>query len=129
MTRKTTREARVQLLGMLAIAAAGTAAYWIGEGATAGLQAGALLFGFALLVYLGRRWSPTLETMSGVGDERTRALTQRAAAFSGYSLACVLAGWGLVSAALGEFNATVGALSVVFAVTWIGACAWLARRG
>jgi hypothetical protein len=129
MSQKTTREARVQLAGMLAIAAAGTIAYWIGEGATGGLQAGALLFGFALLVHFGRRRSGTIETMSGVGDERTRALTQRAAAFAGYAMSTVLAAWGLISAALGEFNTTVGALSVVFAVSWIGACAWLTWRG
>ena len=71
MTTRTTREARAQLVGMLLIAAAGTAAYWIGQGASGGLQAGALLFGFALLVHLGRRRGGTLETMSGVGDERT----------------------------------------------------------
>jgi hypothetical protein len=84
MTQRTTREARVQLAGMLAIAAAGTAAYWIGQGATA---------------------------------------------FTGYAMSAVLAGWGLASAAVGEFNTTIGALSVVFAVTWIAACAWYARRG
>jgi hypothetical protein len=129
LTHKKTREARVQLAGMLAIAAAGTAAYWVGEGASGGLQAGAVLFAFALVVYFGRRWSATIETISGVGDERTRALTQRAAAFSGYAIACVLAAWGLVSIAAGGFNTTIGALSVVFAVTWIGACAWLSWRG
>ena len=129
MTHKKTREARVQLAGMLAIAAAGTAAYWVGEGASGGLQAGAVLFAFALVVYFGRRWSATIETISGVGDERTRALTQRATAFSGYAIACVLAAWGLVSIAAGGFNTTIGALSVVFAVTWIGACAWLSWRG
>jgi uncharacterized membrane protein len=129
LTHKKTREARVQLAGMLAIAAAGTAAYWVGEGASGGLQAGAVLFAFALVVYFGRRCSATIETISGVGDERTRALTQRAAAFSGYAIACVLAAWGLVSIAAGGFNTTIGALSVVFAVTWIGACAWLSWRG
>ena len=86
MTHKKTREAAVQLAGMLAIAAAGTAAYWVGEGASGGLQAGAVLFAFALVVYFGRRCSATIETISGVGDERTRALTQRAAAFSGYAM-------------------------------------------
>jgi hypothetical protein len=129
MTSRTTdRQARAQLAGMLAIAAAGTAAYWIGGGTADGLQAGAVLFGFALLVAAGRRYSGTIETMSGVGDERTQALTQRAAAFAGYLMACVLAGWGLVSAAVGEFNTTIGALSVVFAVSWIAACAWLSRN-
>jgi hypothetical protein len=129
MTQPTTREARVQLVGMLLIAAAGTVAYWIGEGTAGGLQAGAILFGFALVIYLGRRRSATIETMSGVGDERTRLLTQRATAASGYAMGCVLAGWGLVSVAMGEFNTTIGALSVIFAVFWIAACAWYARRG
>jgi uncharacterized membrane protein len=129
LTHKKTREARVQLTAMLAIAAAGTAAYWVGEGASGGLQAGAVLFAFALVVYFGRRRSATIETISGVGDERTRALTQRATAFSGYAIACVLAAWGLVSIAAGGFNTTIGALSVVFAVSWIGACAWLSWRG
>jgi hypothetical protein len=129
MTTRTTREARTQLVGMLLIAAAGTAAYWIGQGASGGLQAGALLFGFALLVHLGRRRGGTLETMSGVGDERTRVLAQRATAFTGYAMALVLAGWGLVAAAIGSFNATVGILSLVFAVTWISASAVYSRRG
>jgi uncharacterized membrane protein len=129
MTQRTTREARVQLAGMLLIAAAGTAAYWIGDGASGGLQAGAILFAFTLLLHVGRRRSATIETMSGVGDERTRVLTQRATAFTGYVMSTVLATWGLVSAALGEFNTTIGALSVVFALTWAGACAWYARRG
>lgn len=129
MTPRTTREARQQLAGMLLIAAAGTAAYWIGQGATDGLQAGALLFVLALLIHVGRTRSATIETMSGVGDERTRLLTQRAGAFAGYAMAVVLAGWGLVAAALGEFNTTIGLLSLIYAVLWIGACAWFARRG
>jgi uncharacterized membrane protein len=129
MTDRNMKESRIQLAGMLLIAAAGTAAYWIGEGAAGGLQAGAILFAFALVIHVGRRRSATLETMSGVGDERTRALTQRATASTAYVMAVVLAGWGLVSAALGAFNPTVGALSVVYAVTWIGTCGWFARRG
>jgi uncharacterized membrane protein len=129
MRRRNMKESRIQLAGMVLIAAAGTAAYWIGKGATTGLLAGALLFGLALLIFLGRRYSPTVETMSGVGDERTRALTQRATAFTGNAMATVIAVWGMASAALGEFNATIGLLSVAFAVTWIGACAWYARRG
>jgi hypothetical protein len=129
MTHRTTHEARVQLIGMLAIAAAGTAAFWIGGGTAVGLQSGAILFAFALLIHFGRRRSATIETMSGVGDERTRALTQRATAFAGYAMSCVIAAWGLVSAAIGEFNETIGALSVIFAVTWIAACGYYARRG
>ena len=62
-------------------------------------------------------------------DREARALNQRATAATGYAMSFVLAGWGLVSAALGELNPTVGALSVVFAVTWITACAWYSARG
>jgi uncharacterized membrane protein len=129
MTQRTNRDARVQLAGMLLIAAAGTAAYWIGEGTSGGLQAGALLFAFALLIHFGRRRGGTLETLSGVGDERTRLLAQRATAFTGYAMATLLAGWGLVAAAIGEFNTTIGALSVAFALIWIGASAFDSRRG
>lgn len=129
MNRRTASEARVQLIGMLLIAAAGTAAYWIGGGATDGLEAGAILVAFVAVVAVGRRRSATIETMSGVGDERTRALTQRATAATGYAMATVLAGWGLVSAAIGDFNATIGALSVIFVVVWFAACAWFTSHG
>lgn len=129
MTSRNAKEARVQLVGMLLIAAAGTAAYWIGTDTAGGLQAAAILFGFALILHFGRRRSATIETMSGVGDERTRALTQRATAATGYAMSVVLAAWGLASVALGEFNTTIGLLSVIFALTWIVTCAWYARRG
>jgi uncharacterized membrane protein len=129
MTHDNAKQSRIQLAAMLLIAAAGTAAYWVGAGADDGLRAGAILFAFVLAVHLGRRRSATVETMSGVGDERTRALTQRATAFTGNAMAVVIAVWGLVAAALGEFNTTIGALSAALAVIWIGACAWYARHG
>ena len=112
-SRKTAHQARAQLAGMLALAAAGTAAYWIGGGTDDGLPAGAILFGFVLLIAVGRRYSDTIETMSGVGDERTRALTQRAAAFAGYVMSCVLAAWGLVSAAVGKLIGAVWSSTAV----------------
>jgi len=129
MTQRTNRDARLQLAGMLVIAAAGTAAYWIGQGASGGLQAAALLFGLTLLIHFGRRRGGTLETMSGVGDERTSVLAQRATAFTGNAMALVLAGWGLVAAAIGEFNTTIGILSLIFALIWVGASAVYSRRG
>jgi hypothetical protein len=67
--------------------------------------------------------------MSGVGDERTRVLAQRATAFTGNAMALVLAVWGLVAAAIGEFNTTIGILSLIFALIWIGASAVYSRRG
>src|SRR4051812_9855916 len=59
MTDDTERQRRVQLVGMLLIAAAGTAAYWIGAGADDGLRAAAILFGFVLVLHVGRRRSAT----------------------------------------------------------------------
>jgi uncharacterized membrane protein len=129
MTRRNHRDARAQLVGMLAIAAIGTAAYWIGEGASGGLQAAAILFGFVLVLHVGRRRSATLETFSGIGDERTRSLAQRSSSFTSYAMAFVLAGWGLVAAATGHYNTTIGVLSVVYAVTFLGACGVFSRRG
>jgi hypothetical protein len=63
--------------------------------------------------------------MAGVGDERTRVLVQRATAFTGNVMALVLAGWGLVAAVIGEFNITIGILSLI----WVGASAVYSRRG
>jgi hypothetical protein len=129
LTRRNARDARVQLVGMLAIAAAGTAAYWIGEGLAGGLEAGAILFAFVALIHFGRRHSATLETYAGIGDERTRSLAQKASSFTSYTMACVLAAWGLIAAAAGEYNTTIGVLSVVYTVVFLSACGVFSRRG
>jgi hypothetical protein len=60
----------------------------------------------------------------------TQRITREARVqLAGMLLIAAGAAWGLVSVALGEFNTTIGALSVIFALTWAGACAWYARRG
>ena len=90
---------RYQLVFMLAIAAATTAAFWASQGPDAAIGPGVVIGGFALLVYFGRRRSDTLEVMSGIGDERTRALYTRAVALTGTVLSLVLPAWWLVTVA------------------------------
>ncbi len=120
---------RYQLLFMLAIAAATTAAFWASQGPDAAIGPGVVIGGFALLVYFGRRRSDTLEVMSGIGDERTRALYTRAVALTGTVLSLVLPGWWLVTVALGDPNETLALVSGLFGLTFIGSVALLARRG
>jgi uncharacterized membrane protein len=120
---------RFQLIGMLAIAAATAAAFWVAEGPEAAIFPAVLISGFALLVHFGRRRSDTLDVMSGIGDERTRTLYTRAVALTGTVLSLVLPGWWLVTVALGEPNETLALVCALFGVTFIGSVAVLARRG
>ena len=127
MTQRTNREARMQLAGMLPsprpaprlLDRPGRIRRPTGRRAALRLARHPLR----------ARRGGTLETMSGVGDERTRVLAQRATAFTGNAMALVLAAWGLVAAAAGEFNTTIGILSLIFAVIWVGASAVYSRRG
>jgi hypothetical protein len=85
---------RFQLGGMLVIAAAVAAAFWIGEGAKAGLLAGAWMLAFVALVHFGRNKVDALNAIGGVGDERTRSLYTSAIAFAGNVTAFVIVGCG-----------------------------------
>ena len=120
---------RSQLIAMLAIAAATAAAFWVADGPEAAIFPGVLIGGFALLVHFGRRRSDTLEVMSGIGDERTRALYTRAVALTGTILSVVIPGWWLVTVALGEPDETLTLVCALLGVTFIGSVAVLARRG
>jgi hypothetical protein len=82
---------RVQLVEMLAIAAATAAAFWIADGPTAAIFPAALIGGFSLLVYFGRTRSDTLDVMSGIGDERSRTLCTLE--LTGSVLSLVLPAW------------------------------------
>ena len=92
-------------------------------------EAAALMFGVVALVTLGRRYSATLETMNGVGDERVRSLFTRPNAVTANVLALVMVGWWLITVMQGGPNKTLAVLGAVFAVTFVGACAVLQRRG
>jgi len=118
---------RVQLAGMLLVAAAGTAAFWVGEGVRAALGPAAVLFGFALLVHLGRTRSQALMTMSGTGDEREADLARSAMLFAGGVMATVIPGWWLVTVAQGSPNETLGVLGAIYGVAFAGASLVLPR--
>ena len=111
------------------IAAAVFAAYLLG-GQSLGQAAiaGGLVLGFMVLVTAARRRSDTFDVMSGIGDERTRSLYQRAVAFAGTVMSFVLPGWWLVTVAQGEANTTLAALCAIFALSWLLAVVVLSRR-
>ena len=87
-----------QLAGGLLIGAAVVAAFLIGGDPGSAAVSGALVVGFVLFVYVGRRHSEAVEVMSGIGDERTRSLYRDACAFAGSVMSFVLPGWWLVTA-------------------------------
>ena len=122
-------ESQLQAAGMLAVSALTGAAVWIAEGPASGLRAGAILLAFTLLVVLGRRYSGTLEVMSGVGDERTKHLYMRACAFAGSVMAFVIPVWFFVTLLQGNGNETLSALGALFGVAFVGAVVVLSRRG
>jgi hypothetical protein len=129
MTSASTSTARLQLAGMLLIALATGVAFAIGTSLEEGLVSGAIVAAFAVVVHLGRRRSGTLETMGGIGDERTASLYLRASAFASGVMSFVLPGWWLVTVVQGDPDSRLSALCAVFAVSFLGASVWLARRG
>jgi uncharacterized membrane protein len=129
MTSDTTRTARLQLAGMLLIALATGVAFAIGTSLGEGLVTGGIVATFALLVHLGRGRSSTIEAIGGIGDERTASLYLRASSFAGGVMSVVLPGWWLVTVVQGDPDSRLSALCAVFAVSFLGASVWLARRG
>jgi hypothetical protein len=118
----------VQVIAMLAISAAVIAVFWVAQGVEEAIYASAVLLVFTALVHFGRRYSGTLEVMSGTGDERVRSLYTRAVAIAGSVMALLLPGWFLVTVAQGDPNTTLSTLSVIFGATFVGAVVLLARR-
>jgi hypothetical protein len=118
----------VQVAGMTLIAAAATAVFWAVDGFEAAWPFALIMAAFIAVVHFGRRRSNVLEVMSGTGDERVRSLYMRAVAFAGATMAWLLPGWWLVTVAQGDANETLSVLCAVFAVSFIAAVAWLARR-
>ncbi len=129
MTSAATRTARLQLAGMLLVALATAVASAVGTSLEEGLLSGAIVAAFALVVHLGRRRSATLEAIGGIGDERTASLYPRATSFAAGVLSLVLPGWWLVTVVQGDPDPQLSALCAVFAVSFLGAAAWYARRG
>ena len=117
-----------QLGAGLVLVAAVVAAFAAGGDPAFGLVTGALVLGFLLLVYFGRRRSDTLDVMSGIGDERGKLLYTRAVAFSGTVMSFVLPIWWLVTIAKGDPNEVLTICCAIFGATFILAVVVLARR-
>ena len=104
-------------------------AFALGDHLGNGVGGAALVLGFLLLVYFGRRRSDTLDVMSGIGDERAKLLYTHAVAISGTVMSFVLPIWWLVTIAKGDPNEVLSICCAIFGITFILAVAVLARRG
>jgi hypothetical protein len=113
----------------LVLVAAVFVAFALNDDAANGVIAAALVLGFLLLVYFGRRRSDTLDIMSGIGDERSKLLYTRAVAFSGTVMSFVLPIWWLVTIAKGDPNEVLSICCAIFGATFLLAVVVLARRG
>jgi hypothetical protein len=120
---------RTQIIGGLALAAIVFAAYAVGQGVEDAIVPALLVGAFVTFVVLGRARSDSLDTMSGIGDERTQENYTRAVAVAGTVLAWVIPGWWLVTVAQGDPNNTLALLGMIFAVTWAGSAVYYSRRG
>ena len=118
-----------QLSVGLVLVAAVFVAFAVADDAANGAIGAALVFAFLLLVYFGRSRSDTLDVMSGVGDERAKALYIRAVAFSGTVMSFVLPIWWLVTVAKGDPNEVLSICCAIFGLTFIFAVVVLSRRG
>jgi hypothetical protein len=119
----------VQVAGMLVITAATTTVFWIAQGFDTAAPIGVVFLAFTALLHFGRRHSNTLEVMSGTGDERVRALYERAVAIAGAVMGFVLPGWWLVTVAQGDPDPILSTLSAIFGLTFIAAIVVISRRG
>jgi hypothetical protein len=124
----TEAEARSELAIWLAVDAAVAAAFWAGQGPVAGALAGVGALAVTVLVFLGRRWLGSAQVAAGFGDERVRGLYTRANSITATVLWAIVTPWWLVTVARGSHDEVLLVLVVVQTVTFLGACAYLARR-
>jgi hypothetical protein len=120
----------MSLAAELVLCAAVFVAVLIADGLGSALFAGALLLCLTLALLVGRTRSETVEVMTGIGDERTRAITTIAAAWTAYAMVLILIGWWLIALATGAdetVQRTLAQFGVVFTVTWL-VCTLVARR-
>ena len=73
----------VQVAGMALIGVVGTAVFWVAEGFEVAWPFALVMVALIALVHFGRSRSNVLEVMSGTGDERVRALYNRATRIRG----------------------------------------------
>ena len=114
-------------LGLVLVAAV-FIAFAVGGDAGQGAVSAAIVLAFLLLVLFGRRYSDTLDVMSGIGDERGKLLYTRAVAFAGTVMSFVLPIWWLVTIAKGEPNDVLALCCAIFGASFILGVVVLARR-
>jgi uncharacterized membrane protein len=114
---------------LVLIAVATGVAFWIGEGVEAAIAPFVLLLAFAAVVVFGQARSDAIRAMSGVGDERTRSLYERAVGVAGTVVSVAVPTWWLVTVARGEPNDTLAAVAAIFGVAFVVASVVLSRRG
>jgi hypothetical protein len=117
-----------QLLGQLVLVAAVFAAFAIGADLGEAFLNAGILLAFVLVVHFGRMRSPTLETMGGIGDERTQQLYLRATSFTGTVLILTIVVWWLVSIAQGDPSQPIGILAAIGGAVFIASAFVLQRR-
>jgi hypothetical protein len=118
-----------QFVLSLVLVAAVFTAFAVGQDTSSAIVSAAILLAFVLVVFAGRRRSGTIEVMSGIGDERTKALYTRACAAMGTVLSFFLPGYWLITVAQGEPNEALTLSCAVAGVSFVVSVAVLARRG
>lgn len=114
--------------GLLLVAAV-FVAFALGGDPIEGLIGAALVLAVLGLGLFGRRYSDTLDVMSGIGDERGRLLYTRAIAFAGTIMSFVLPIWWLVTIAKGDPNDTLALCCAIFGASFVVGSVILAKRG
>jgi Ca2+/Na+ antiporter len=96
-----------------------------------GVIAAAFMLAYALVLWLARTRSETIELLGGEGgDERQRELVQRATAITGQVLICVAVAGALATfATKSELGLAFSGMAGLGGVTFAGSLAWLGRRG
>jgi hypothetical protein len=104
-------------------------AFGLGGGVLAGGLAAAGMLAFTVALAFGRRNVDAVRVVGGAGDERNQALYTRSLAAAGGLLGLVVTGWFLVGVAQGETDAVLLALTVLFAVSFVGSSVYHAAKG
>ena len=104
-------------------------AYWIGDSATAGVRALAVMTALALLFALGGRRSETISGLGGPGrDERWEKIDIHATAITGMALIAAVLGAWLWEIAHGDDGDPYGQLATVAGLSYIASVAFLRWR-